>query len=304
MYKPLKFLIIMSISSFAAVIVMGTYGFIRSQKKPEISDAIRAKLPGKVAPLSIGKTYYEIWGPEDGEPILCVHGSTVYHIIWEKTVPALIDAGYKVITYDQYGRGFSDRPKINYTGDLYTTQIEELRKYLGIEKMHLMGISMGGGISTLYTALYPEATKSMILIASVNPDIIQKGILRTNPYSLLTRFLALKNSSLKSLINRAKEQFTYKGVEWAFYSVIKNRATFYLEEAFTKVGKLKLPTLIIWGSNDNVVPSSTSSRLLSYIPHGELHLIPDAGHSPNWEKPEQVNPLILAFLENNSVKRE
>ena len=76
--------------------------------------------------LTDGYTHYELGGPADGRVVVLAAGATVPYYIWDPTFKALVDAGFRVLRYDYYGRGFSDRPDIPFTQDLYVRQLREL----------------------------------------------------------------------------------------------------------------------------------------------------------------------------------
>ena len=92
-------------------------------KKPEINDGARKSAPGKFVHLSKGIVHYELLGPEHGQTVVMVHGFTTPYFVWDKNVNALVDAGFRVLRYDHYGRGFSDRPDVKYDRDLYDQRL-------------------------------------------------------------------------------------------------------------------------------------------------------------------------------------
>ncbi len=103
--------------------------------KPKTS----TKLPvparsGSFVALSDGCTHYELGGPQDGRPVALVHGFSVPYFIWDPTFRFLADSGFRVLRYDLFGRGFSDRPHLRYDIDLFCKQLRELLDILGFER--------------------------------------------------------------------------------------------------------------------------------------------------------------------------
>ena len=86
-----------------------------------------------------------------------MHGFSVPYFIWDPTFKFLTKSGFRVLRYDLFGRGYSDRPKLRYDIDLFCKQLRELLDTLGFEQINLMGLSMGGPITATFTARYPQA---------------------------------------------------------------------------------------------------------------------------------------------------
>jgi len=86
---------------------------------------VREALPGKTAWLADGVTYYEIAGQPGGQPVILIHGFSVPNFIWDPTFAALAAAGFRVLRYDLFGRGYSDRPKARYDKALFVRQLAE-----------------------------------------------------------------------------------------------------------------------------------------------------------------------------------
>src|SRR5258708_5112381 len=102
---------------------------------------------GSYVQLADGVTHYGLAGPSDGRTVVLVHGFSVPYYIWDPTFAALTQGGFRVLRYDLYGRGFSDRPAIRYDADLYVRQLRELLGALKIDgPVDLIGVSMGGPV--------------------------------------------------------------------------------------------------------------------------------------------------------------
>ena len=106
-------------------------------------------LHGNFAKLKNGKMFYEEHKSEKpiGQTVVLVHGFSTPSIVWKGIIPFLTSNGFDVLAYDHYGRGYSARPRVDYTKDFYISTLAELLKHLNIEsKVHLVGYSMGGPI--------------------------------------------------------------------------------------------------------------------------------------------------------------
>src|SRR4029079_19168873 len=140
----------------------------RNPEKRMLDNDARAGAPGKFVRLSDGMTHYELLGPDSGATVLLVHGFSVPYYIWDSTATALSSKGYRVLRYDEYGRGWSDRPKGAYDADMYDRQVKDLLDSLHIAgPVHLAGVSMGGWVTGTYAGRNPDRVRSLILVDPV-----------------------------------------------------------------------------------------------------------------------------------------
>src|SRR5262245_47749978 len=110
----------------AVVAVIGVFWGWYAYADPErrdLDDAARAALPGQFVKLSDGYTHYEISGPPDGRVVVLAAGFSVPYYIWDPTFSALTAGGFRVLRYDYYGRGYSDRPDIAFNDEMYVRQL-------------------------------------------------------------------------------------------------------------------------------------------------------------------------------------
>ena len=281
----------------------------------ELNDETRKEAAsGAFVQLHDGITHYELGGPEDGQPIVLVHGFSTPYFIFDPTFEFLMKAGLRVLRYDLFGRGWSDRPKLSYNIHLFVNQLADLLDALNIEKpIALAGLSMGGPISTAFIDRYPERVDRHILIdpAGVKPIVITRlltAALIPGVGELMVGLFGsenmVKNAAadffdpvlIKHFQASYRIQMQFSGFKRAILSTMRNGmlASFY--DYYQRVGRLKKRTLLFWGRNDNTVPLEHSKDILAAIPHTEFHIIEDCGHIPHYEKPQAVNPILLEFL--------
>ena len=147
------------------LVLVGIY-YIVNPEKNELNEAVRAQLGGTYINLSDGMTHYKLEGPEGGKVVVLVHGGTVPIWTWDKQVQALNSAGFRALTYDKYGRGYSDRPDVVYDQELYQKQLLELVDKLAlIEPFDMVGLSLGGSTAVNFTARYPERVQGPFLLS-------------------------------------------------------------------------------------------------------------------------------------------
>lgn len=291
-----------------------------------LNDAVRAKAGGSFIQLFDGICHYEFspllkLGKElgVGATVVLIHGFSVPYFIWDPTFDFLADSGFRVLRYDLFGRGFSDRPRTKYDIHLFVRQLKDLLDALNItEPVHLAGLSMGGPISAAFVDEYPERVKSHILVDPAGAKAIA-----FSPFLLFAQIpvlpkivlgLAGDESLLKGAASdffdpelvglfkeRYKPQMKIKGFKRAILSTIRNGMLGSFYETYRRVGRLGKPTLLFWGRNDATIPFTDSDLIRAAIPHAEFRAVEDAGHIPHYEKPEVVNPILLKFLNSSFI---
>jgi pimeloyl-ACP methyl ester carboxylesterase len=281
----------------------------------ELNDETRKKATsGAFIQLPDGVTHYELGGPEDGQLITLVHGFSVPYFIFDPTFEFLTESGFRVLRYDLFGRGWSDRPKLPNNIHLFVKQLAALLDALNIKQpIALAGLSMGGPISTAFLDKYPERVSKHILIdpAGARPIALTrllKVALIPGVGELIVGLFGnenmVKNAAtdffdpalIEHFQSNYRVQMQFSGFKRAILSSMRNGmlASFY--DYYQRAGRLKKPTLLFWGRNDNTVPFEHSKDILAALPHTEFHALENCGHIPHFEKPQVVNPILLEFL--------
>lgn len=279
----------------------------------ELNQTVREQVEGSFIALSDGITYYELGGDENGTPVVLVHGFSVPSFIYDPTFESLTQQGFRVLRYDLFGRGYSDRPNLKYDIDLFVRQLKELLDTLNFKKICLVGLSMGGPITASFIDQHPEYVGKHILIDPAGARTVRLSLLlKVVRIPLVGELLLGLFGSVSMVKGIASDLFTpqlveefqakykiqmqYQGFKRAILSTMRNGMLESFMETYRRVGKLRKPTLLIWGRHDNTVPFAYSADILSAIPHAEFQAIEDCGHIPHYEKPQEVNPILLEFL--------
>jgi pimeloyl-ACP methyl ester carboxylesterase len=280
--------------------------------------AARAGTDGDYIALSDGIVHYEASGPEGGPAVVFVHGiSNPYHV-WDANFSTVADAGYRVVRYDRYGVGYSDRLRgIPYNPDLFDRQLLELvGKLKARTPLTLVGFSLGGGISVIFAERHPELVNGLILVSPAGFPLPKTS--STGFFNLLrlpgvgeyfTRLFGKKMSNpdsqgsdvydqtlLPGYVERLKGLERYKGTLSAWLSTIRHFPIQGLDSSYRAAGDSRIPVLCIWGKEDRVLPFATTERVMAAIPHAELLAVEQAGHASQYEKRAVVNEAILSFL--------
>jgi len=293
-------------------VLLAALFFIMNPEKKALSPVIRAGLPGQFIALTDGVTYYQLSGPADGPLVVLVHGFSIASYAWERNVPALTAAGLRVLAYDLYGRGYSDRPDVTYDLDLFVRQLDELLTALDIHQpVDIAGISMGGYISAGFAARHPERVRRIVLMApqseTMDSDARMKWVtlpgvgeylftVYIGPFVMVDsqdEFNAYMPSS--DWHDRYLDMMQYAGFRNALLSTLRNMTGDPFEQ-YRKVGELGFDVLLLWGDLDDTVPIGNAQKVLAAIPQAEFYTIPGARHESAYELPEIVNPRLIDFL--------
>ena len=294
----------------AALLVLAALPpLLRNSEWRPLDAAARAAAPGAHVQLGEGSVHYQQAGPADGPPVLLVHGFSVPSYIYDPTFDALAAAGHRVIRYDLYGRGSSDRPRGAYDIARYTRQIDELLDALGVAgPVDLVGLSMGGVITASYAAEHPARVRRLVLIDPM-ATAREIGPLR---WPLLGEYLfrvavlpGMAAGQASDFVHperfpdwseRYRPQRRHFGFGRAILSTLREVATRDPLPAYRAVGAQQQPVLLVWGEQDQTVPYALSAAVREALGPHEFLAVADAGHLPHLERPERVEPALLEFL--------
>jgi len=304
---PMTVLIVLILTFLVSLV----FYVARNQEREELTDSVRTKAPGKFVRLPDGFVHYELAGPADGETVVLVHGFSTYFFTWDATFQALAGAGFRVLRYDLYGRGYSGRPAVVYDKDLFDRQLFGLLAVLDIhDRVDLVGNSMGGLITTTFAARHPEKVRTLTLIdpaffflgrvpfplgIPLVGDYV--GRVFAVPFIAKAQTKDFKHPERFSEYDRTyRLQMGYKGFSRAILSTIRSLPSWNAVEDLKRVDRTKIPVLLVWGREDRTVPLIVSGKVRAIAPRAEFHVIDDAAHMPHYERPEIVNPIIIRFL--------
>lgn len=290
----------------------------------EMTPEQRIAWGGDYIELSEGFTHYELCGPESGELVVLVHGTTVPMWDFDAQMATLTNAGYRVLRYDEYGRGYSDRPRVRYNRRLYRKQLEELIEALKIEEpFSLMGHSFGGALVSDYAVKNPEKVGRLMLFAPVVHLVDKKYPFRLARVPLLGPLMVrlIYKSAITSRANRLfktldeesrdyyhdlfVEQTRVKGFEHAMYSMfVSSTALRNYEEVYEKLGETDIPVTLVWGSEDDDISREDVNLIQKAVPMMSFVFVEGAGHSMNVSASETFNDILLSWLSGKFVSSE
>ncbi len=311
-----------AVIAVAAGLIMFMSYWAAGRAKPMLDAAAREKLirddiAHAFIDLPDGTVHYQMTGPESGPVIVLIHGFSVPSFVWNDYVKPLNEAGYRVLAYDNFGRGFSDRPETRYDAALMDRQLADLLSALGIDRrVDLVGYSMGGAIATIFAARHPELVRSLSLIAPAGLGIAEvKGsnlIKRPVIGDWIIRLFGLRifHDAAASEARLAPDpsqflsdfdrQLEWRGYGDALLSTMRHYPLASAESAFQRAGSSTRPVLVVWGEDDAIVPYINAARLIELMPRAKLHSYPGIGHDIAFSHAPMVSGLIVSFLEAQS----
>jgi pimeloyl-ACP methyl ester carboxylesterase len=302
--------IIKVILALLIVCILAGAGFVylAPEKATKMSIDMERKLSGltlKEINLPDGLHYVYLEGGQ-GEPLVLLHGFGANKDNFTR-VARFLTPHYRVIIPDHIGFGESGHPqKADYTAGVQATRIRTLAKALGISKLHLGGSSMGGYISMMYAALYPDEVKSLWLIDpggiwSAPPSELREIIAKTGKNPLMARnedefaktfaFVMSDPPFIpRPMLNvMAQERIRNYELEKRILQDLS------ADSAEKYVAGLKTPTLIIFGDKDRAINPATADILHKLMPRSDVIIMKGLGHLPMIEQPRKAAEDYLKF---------
>ena len=262
--------------------------------------------------------YFEDHGPRDGAPVVLIHGWPLSGRSWEAQVPALVDAGHRVVTYDRRGFGASSQPWEGYDYDRFAADLDALLQHLDLTAVTLVGFSMGGGEVVRYIATYGTDRVAKAVLAAAVPPYLYKsddnpdgglddetiagfeGGVKGDRLAFLEEFTTgfFAAGDRTDLIS--EDQRLYAKQIAAFASpkgTLDCIAAFGRTDFRDDVAKVTVPTLVVHGDADAIVPFEVSGkRSHEAIAGSELVVIEGGPHGLNATHAAEFNEALLAFV--------
>lgn len=296
------------------LILLAVVPYINSDSETKNLDTqTRSQLSGRFINTKYGVIHYQLQGNSTRPLVVLVHGFSVPYYIWDDTFKALVNDDYRVLRFDLFGRGYSDRPRRDYNLTLFREQLEQLLAALDIvHPFHLVGLSMGGPIVTDFANHNPKQLQSLTLVdpaaqgrASIFPlnlPLIGEYMMRVfvAPQMAASQMSDFKNGSrFSAWPEKFRNQMQYQGFNYAILSTIRNLSSDDPDALYQALGRSQIPVKLIWGEHDTTVPYVLHKKLVKAIPQVSFSSIANAGHIPNVETPEIFYPLLREFIRQN-----
>jgi pimeloyl-ACP methyl ester carboxylesterase len=274
----------------------------------------RLTVPDPVGNVPV-ELHYEDHGT--GRPVVLIHGWPLSGRSWEAQVGPLVDAGYRVVTYDRRGFGESSQPWTGYDYDTFAADLDAVLEGLDLTDVTLVGFSMGGGEVARYLGIFGSArVRSAVLAAAVTPYLAKTG---DNPdggldEATIAQFLggvaadrpAFLEGFVKDFFSAGRKQVVSDAAvhyAWQIASTASPKGTADCITAFartdfrTDLARVDVPVLVLHGDRDGIVPFEVSGRRVAeHVKDVETVVVEGGPHGFNLSHAAEFNAALLTFL--------
>jgi pimeloyl-ACP methyl ester carboxylesterase len=252
--------------------------------------------------------YYEEHG--SGDPLLLIMGFTVSSIGWHWNVPAFAQ-DFRTVVFDNRGVGQSDKPDTPYSMGMFADDTAGLLDGLGINQAHVFGISMGGMIAQEFALRYPQRVKTLILgctncggpqaVLAKDPEVVdllnkidsvdvQQAALVMTKVAVTPWFLQKRMDVLLQFNQLSLQHPTPK------HGMVRQMQAIQGHDTYERLPRITVPTLVLTGKEDGLVPPENSVTLAQRIPNADLVILSNASHLFNVELPETTAEVVKGFI--------
>ncbi len=300
--------------ALALLIFAASLPYLMEFARRPMGPSARQKAPGQLANLSGGVTYYQWYGGGEGPVLVMVHGLSSPSWVFSGLVPGLTLLGFRVLTYDLYGRGFSDRPKGAQDRAFFLRQLSDLLEDQKISRgFALLGYSMGGSIATAFTAANSGMVERLILLAPAGIAYAPArllaecgqwgragnwlwGLLGARYLKTAARADAMIPTVLPDLPKRVRQECARRGYLAAILSSERHMLSDRQQADHKAITQAAVPVLAIWAEKDAVIPLSSVGLLTEWNRDVHSCVVADARHSLAYTRPKEVLTAIHDHL--------
>lgn len=292
-----------------AVIALSVF-YVESGKQVSVKEGVQLEPDDRFYSGQIGSTRFRVSG--EGNTIILIHAFNGYLESWKPNVTPLVNAGFKVVTYDLLGRGLSDRPLINYNLSDFRSQLHEIIELTMSDKLYLVGSSFGSVIAADYVLHYPNQVEKIVFIGPAGwpGDNDSQTAFLSLPVVPDVLFGVFGKQIIRPIVSAyLHDPVTHKWAidQWAEYaslpafgrvalSTMRNSPVQDFTEGWSAFGKLNKPNVFIWGKQDVSFPFKNSIKAKQLVPNTKVIEVDGAAHWVNIEKPTIVNRAIIDFI--------
>jgi epoxide hydrolase 4 len=263
-------------------------------------------------------------GPRDGPVALCLHGFPEFWMGWRNQIGSLVDAGYRVWCPDQRGYNTSDKPKgiAAYSIDVLVEDVRGLVEKTGRTKVDLLAHDWGGAVAWVFANRYPELVRRLVVVNAPHFSVMRQQmrtnpaqrkrswyifffqipwlperLLRANDFGRLARGLrgtSRRGTFTDEMLQSYREAWRQPGAMTA--TINWYRALLRVKGRKVKDRRIRVPTLLIWGTRDTALGQELAQPSIDHCDEGRLELIEEAGHWVLHEEPAKTGRLIVDYL--------
>ena len=297
---------------FLLIAVLCIVGFDYFDEDYSSFEVIKSQTPGRYLNSDHGSTRYQVFGEDNTEVIVLIAASNGYIEQWNPNIQPLVNAGYKVVAYDLYGRGLSARPKTDLSLSVFRTQLSLIIDEVDVDQVHLVGSSFGSVIASDFAIHNADRVDKLVFVGPagwpsninfsskiLNVPVLGELIFHYFGDAILKPrvegYFYDKESNI-SVVKTWQKFASYPGFMRSYLSTIRHSPVLDYIDGWQELGMLDKSVLFIWGKNDISFPFENSQRAIGLIPNATITAIDNAAHWVNIEKPLLVNNSIISFL--------
>ncbi len=242
------------------------------------------------------------------ETILLLHGNVASADYWSKFLKILPES-YQAIALDQRGCGKTEHPPSGYEVPQFVDDLSQFTRRLGLERFHLIGHSMGGQVSMLFTLKYPEKVQTLALLDSVPADgLFLNDEIRAN-FALLANDPKMFRQAMDAVMPYGEgPAYADRAAEIALacapQTLKENLESMHQTRFLADLAKITTPTLILHGKDDLVIPLELMVPTMKAIVDARVVIFTRCGHSPQVERPGEFAGAYLGFIRQYKLKKK
>ncbi len=247
----------------------------------------------------------------NGQTVVMLHGGSYYGWYWQDSIEALTDVGFRVITVDRLGWGRSSKPIIPYSAALHASNTRAILEHLEIDKVAIVGHSMGGRMASNFAYIYPDVATHLVMVnpiglgnptqgrpwreassGNTEPDLQQ--VYERNLGTEVRRVVEWKPEFLEHVRIRYGHALS---AEYPRLNLVRSLNNGILSEPIASFWpKIQTRAMLIGGAQDGPNFREVSRAAVDLLPNGEHYMIEQAGHNPHLETPDILNRELIRFL--------
>jgi non-heme chloroperoxidase len=302
---------------YAAAVSLWCGSILHAQEFPEVKELTYTWRQYRIYYKSAGEQ--KRVGDETAPPLVFLHGFGASSFAWRHNLPVLAEH-HKVVALDLLGSGKSDKPRVEYSPDIWVNLVNEFAQAQGYRKVKLIGNGLGGLIAAEFALKFPDKVDKLVLVDPLGRSyqlsrgrrLLNARLLGGPAFRLLFRKSNVTRILKESIYSDA-DKVTDEVAEGYYRPFLSPGAT----DAYRRIGReipqwkvgdrfkdIRVPTLIVWGENDSITPVEDAVELNKLIPDSTLVTVPGAGHCPHEESPDQFNEALIRYLKRPSAVDE
>ena len=252
----------------------------------------------------------------NGKSVVLLHGLNFFGEAWTDTIEILRKEGYRVIVPDQIGFGRSSKPILHYSISTHASNTRRLLDHLGIKTTDVVTHSMGGMVASRFASSYPEVVGSLAMINQIGltdarsqrpwreTSEVYKAALARDYGEIVKGMRAYYVRWKPEYMKYVKIHYGWiRSGEWPHMAMVRalQQQAIYADPVVDDWPRIKARTLVIGGEKDGADYPGQARRVAETVQNGQLYVIPNVGHNPQFEAPELLYPPLLRFLKGEDV---